>query len=90
MNLQLVNLRNEDRSIKSVVNKEIKSAFPLSGLHRAALITGVNGAGKTTTFQMLTGEVRIGAGEAFVHGWSVDTQWRKVCFCRFLNSRNKA
>lgn len=42
-------------------------------------LLGVNGAGKTSTFQMLTGENDISEGDAFVNGWSVRTDWKKVC-----------
>ncbi|KAK5982215.1 hypothetical protein GCK32_019588 [Trichostrongylus colubriformis] len=41
-------------------------------------LLGVNGAGKTSTFQMLTGENEITEGDAFVNGWSVTTDWKKV------------
>ena len=32
-------------------------------------LLGVNGAGKTTTFKMLTGDVSVTRGEAFVNGY---------------------
>uniref|UniRef100_A0A0M3JC75 ABC transporter domain-containing protein n=1 Tax=Anisakis simplex TaxID=6269 RepID=A0A0M3JC75_ANISI len=32
---------------------------------------GVNGAGKTTTFNMLTGRIQIGSGDAWICGKSV-------------------
>lgn len=34
-------------------------------------LLGVNGAGKTTTFGMLTGDVAVSAGEAFLDGHSI-------------------
>ncbi|CAG0880411.1 unnamed protein product [Darwinula stevensoni] len=34
-------------------------------------LLGVNGAGKTTTFKMLTGDISVTAGEAFVDGFSI-------------------
>ena len=38
----------------------------------------MNGAGKTTTFQMLTGENAVSSGDAYIQGYSVQTDWRKV------------
>ena len=37
----------------------------------------VNGAGKTTTFKMLTGEIPITAGDAYVNGYSISKQTEK-------------
>ncbi|CAN8021897.1 unnamed protein product [Ixodes persulcatus] len=34
-------------------------------------LLGINGAGKTTTFKMLTGTIKVTAGDAFVDGYSV-------------------
>lgn len=34
-------------------------------------LLGVNGAGKTTTFKMLTGDIAVTQGEAFVDGYSI-------------------
>ncbi|PFX16944.1 ATP-binding cassette sub-family A member 1 [Stylophora pistillata] len=36
-------------------------------------LLGVNGAGKTSTFKMLTGDISVTSGEAFVDGYSVLT-----------------
>lgn len=41
-------------------------------------LLGVNGAGKTTTFRMLTGDLGITAGDAFVNGFSVRHSLRQV------------
>uniref|UniRef100_A0A914E137 ABC transporter domain-containing protein n=1 Tax=Acrobeloides nanus TaxID=290746 RepID=A0A914E137_9BILA len=41
-------------------------------------LLGVNGAGKTTTFQMLTGENAVSSGDAYIQGYSVQTDWRKA------------
>ncbi|CAG9536981.1 unnamed protein product [Cercopithifilaria johnstoni] len=41
-------------------------------------LLGVNGAGKTTAFQMLTGEIKNCAGDAYIHGFNIQTQWRKA------------
>jgi len=32
-------------------------------------LLGVNGAGKTSTFKMLTGDISVTSGEAFVDGY---------------------
>lgn len=41
-------------------------------------LLGVNGAGKTSTFKMLTGDVKISSGEAFVRGISLKTDMPDV------------
>eukprot|EP00794_Sanderia_malayensis_P017572 gene17572-19324_t len=41
-------------------------------------LLGVNGAGKTTTFGMLTGELGITAGTAYLAGCNIQTQLRTV------------
>ncbi|VDM91870.1 unnamed protein product, partial [Onchocerca ochengi] len=41
-------------------------------------LLGINGAGKTTTFQMLTGESKSSACDAYIHGFNIQTQWRKA------------
>lgn len=41
-------------------------------------LLGFNGAGKTTTFKMLTGEETITSGDAFVGGYSISSDIRKV------------
>lgn len=41
-------------------------------------LLGVNGAGKTTTFGMLTGDVRMSSGTAYMQGFDIQTQRRKV------------
>ncbi|XP_072455492.1 phospholipid-transporting ATPase ABCA3 [Notamacropus eugenii] len=41
-------------------------------------LLGFNGAGKTTTFKMLTGEDTITFGDAFVDGYSIITDIKKV------------
>ena len=40
-------------------------------------LLGVNGAGKTTTFSMLTGDISLSAGEAFVAGYELATNLRQ-------------
>ncbi|KPP65393.1 hypothetical protein Z043_116197, partial [Scleropages formosus] len=41
-------------------------------------LLGVNGAGKTTTFKMLTGDIPMTGGEAFLNGYSIRTQMADV------------
>ncbi|XP_026071364.1 ATP-binding cassette sub-family A member 3-like isoform X1 [Carassius auratus] len=41
-------------------------------------LLGFNGAGKTTTFKMLTGDERISSGDAFIDGYSVLRDVKKV------------
>lgn len=41
-------------------------------------LLGVNGAGKTSTFRMLTGDLKITEGDAFVRGISIRTQVTEV------------
>ncbi|XP_027133809.1 ATP-binding cassette sub-family A member 1 [Larimichthys crocea] len=41
-------------------------------------LLGINGAGKTTTFKMLTGDIPVSSGEAFVNGYSIRTEMRDV------------
>ena len=41
-------------------------------------LLGVNGAGKTSTFKMLTGDIKISHGEAWVQGMSLKTNMKDV------------
>uniref|UniRef100_A0A665XFV1 P-type phospholipid transporter n=1 Tax=Echeneis naucrates TaxID=173247 RepID=A0A665XFV1_ECHNA len=41
-------------------------------------LLGINGAGKTTTFKMLTGDIPVSSGEAFLNGYSIRTELRDV------------
>eukprot|EP00048_Salpingoeca_helianthica_P013325 m.199375 g.199375 ORF g.199375 m.199375 type:complete len:1762 (-) comp15490_c4_seq21:19-5304(-) len=41
-------------------------------------LLGVNGAGKTTTFGMLTGDLSVSAGNAYVEGSNILTQMKQV------------
>ncbi|KAF5294595.1 hypothetical protein FQA39_LY13354 [Lamprigera yunnana] len=41
-------------------------------------LLGVNGAGKTTTFKMMTGDLKIQSGDAWINGWSIKTDLKKV------------
>jgi len=41
-------------------------------------LLGVNGAGKTTTFKMMTGDELISSGDAYLDGYSVNTDIKQV------------
>uniref|UniRef100_A0A3B3RQH8 ATP-binding cassette sub-family A member 1-like n=1 Tax=Paramormyrops kingsleyae TaxID=1676925 RepID=A0A3B3RQH8_9TELE len=41
-------------------------------------LLGINGAGKTTTFKMLTGDIAVSSGDAFLNGYSIRTQMTDV------------
>lgn len=41
-------------------------------------LLGVNGAGKTSSFKMLTGDIKISGGEAWVQGISLKTNMKQV------------
>uniref|UniRef100_A0A667YE17 P-type phospholipid transporter n=1 Tax=Myripristis murdjan TaxID=586833 RepID=A0A667YE17_9TELE len=41
-------------------------------------LLGINGAGKTTTFKMLTGDIPVSGGEAFLNGYSIQTEMQDV------------
>lgn len=41
-------------------------------------LLGINGSGKSTTFKMLTGEIQITSGNAFVNNHSVIDQLNQV------------
>lgn len=41
-------------------------------------LLGVNGAGKTTTFKMLTGDEAVSDGNAYVEGYNIKNNLRKV------------
>lgn len=74
-----------------LVIKELSKVYeqraPLLAVDRVSLkvqkgecfgLLGFNGAGKTTTFKMLTGEETVSSGDAFVGGYSIRSDLRKV------------
>lgn len=59
--------------VEAGVGEEITyRAFEVSVTHVSLFqcfgLLGVNGAGKTSTFKMLTGDISVTSGEAFVDG----------------------
>jgi len=50
-------------------------------------LLGINGAGKTSTFQMLTGDSIISSGEAWLDGYNIKTDIRKVSRLYFVSYR---
>ena len=48
-------------------------------------LLGVNGAGKTTTFKMLTGDETVSSGNAYLRGFSVIDDIKKVLFLRIVS-----
>lgn len=52
-------------------------------------LLGFNGAGKTTTFKMLTGEETVSSGDAFVGGYSIRSDLRKVGVAGGAGGRRK-
>uniref|UniRef100_F1L1T5 ATP-binding cassette sub-family A member 2 n=1 Tax=Ascaris suum TaxID=6253 RepID=F1L1T5_ASCSU len=55
-------------------------------------LLGVNGAGKTTTFNMLTGRIEVGCGDAFICGRSVSqggvSSLRQLGYCPQFDALN--
>jgi ABC-type multidrug transport system ATPase subunit len=41
---------------------------------RCFFLSGINGAGKTTTMKMMTGDVAMSKGRAYINGYSVVKQ----------------
>ena len=51
-------------------------------------LLGQNGAGKTTTFKMLTGDVSVTSGNAYLRGHNVLTQIKQVQLAEVHTARN--
>lgn len=41
-------------------------------------LLGINGAGKTTIFKILTGDIKLSSGNAWVNGWSIKKHMKKI------------
>uniref|UniRef100_A0A4W6E2P5 ABC transporter domain-containing protein n=1 Tax=Lates calcarifer TaxID=8187 RepID=A0A4W6E2P5_LATCA len=57
---------------------DLTKVLPPCCLHQCFGLLGINGAGKTTTFKMLTGDIPVSSGEAFLNGYSIRTEMRDV------------
>ena len=49
-------------------------------------LLGVNGAGKTSTFKMLTGEIQMSSGDAYLDGFSVKKNITQVMSNKFMDA----
>ncbi|XP_070193926.1 phospholipid-transporting ATPase ABCA3-like [Littorina saxatilis] len=70
-----------------VINNLVKQYGPFLAVDRTCVgvpemecfgLLGQNGAGKTTTLKMLTGDVMVTSGDAFVRQYSIKTDIKKV------------
>lgn len=50
-------------------------------------LLGFNGAGKTTTFKMLTGDESITSGDAYIDGYSILRDTKKVKIGNFRKNK---
>lgn len=41
-------------------------------------LLGVNGAGKTTTFKMMTGDIKVSSGDAWVNGFNLKKDMKQI------------
>ncbi|XP_076054127.1 phospholipid-transporting ATPase ABCA3-like [Oratosquilla oratoria] len=67
--------------LSKIYNGKFRAVEPLNlgvPLGECFGLLGVNGAGKTTTFKILTGDLPATSGDAFVSGFSVSKDLRKV------------
>ncbi|CAG9761787.1 unnamed protein product [Ceutorhynchus assimilis] len=66
------------------LTKYYKNFVAVNGLclgvktHECFGLLGINGAGKTSTFKMLTGDVKVSHGDAWVNGNSIKNQMKQV------------
>ena len=47
-------------------------------------LLGINGAGKTTTFKMLTGDIDVSYGDAYLDGFSIRQNMKAVMHCKVI------
>lgn len=81
-------IRNSSLAEYTVVLKDLtkyyKKFLAVNGLslgikrYECFGLLGINGAGKTTTFKMMTGDVDITYGDAWVNGMSLKTDLKRV------------
>lgn len=82
-NLELSEISNYNLVMKNVTRLygDFMAVNKLSSAIKPAEcfgLLGVNGAGKTSTFKMLTGDIKISAGEAWVQGISIKSNMKQV------------
>lgn len=81
---EMQNLAKQDAVVISNLRKEYGKTVAVQNLtldipkNQCFGLLGVNGAGKTTTFSMLTGDVSLTAGEAYIAGYNLRTDIRKI------------
>ncbi|XP_078096553.1 phospholipid-transporting ATPase ABCA3 isoform X2 [Mustelus asterias] len=90
-------LRIEELSVSQIdiplVIKELSKTYPMEtvpavknislGVNKGECfgLLGFNGAGKTTTFKMLTGDEKVSKGNAYVNGYSILKDKKKIGYC---------
>uniref|UniRef100_A0AAR2JEC1 ABC transporter domain-containing protein n=1 Tax=Pygocentrus nattereri TaxID=42514 RepID=A0AAR2JEC1_PYGNA len=81
-----VRVQREQKS-RDIVSRVYPGSQPLRAVDRLSLavrkgecfgLLGFNGAGKTTTFKMLTGDDTVTMGDAFIDGYSILRDVKKV------------
>jgi ATP-binding cassette, subfamily A (ABC1), member 3 len=76
--IQQFNLVMKDLSRNYKSFKAVNKLCLAIKTHECFGLIGINGAGKTSTFKMLTGDLKMSGGEAWIRGISLKTDMRKV------------
>ncbi|CAH0545633.1 unnamed protein product [Brassicogethes aeneus] len=77
-------LKNEYTFVMKDVTKYYDNLLAVNGLclgaksHECFGLLGINGAGKTTTFKMMTGDIKMSHGDAWINGYSIKSEIKKV------------
>ncbi|XP_049759997.1 ATP-binding cassette sub-family A member 17-like [Elephas maximus indicus] len=83
----LENLHEKNPVVVKEMSKVYFTEMPLLAVDKVSFtvqvaecfgLLGINGAGKTSIFKMLTGEELITSGDAFIQGFSINSDLRKV------------
>ncbi|XP_064150853.1 ATP-binding cassette sub-family A member 17-like [Loxodonta africana] len=83
----LENLHEKNPLVVKEMSKVYFTEMPLLAVDKVSFtvqvaecfgLLGINGAGKTSIFKMLTGEELITSGDAFIQGFSINSDLRKV------------
>jgi len=87
---KVFDLTEDEIADKSLVVKDLTKVYRTTGMTAVDHLNfaipkaecfgllGVNGAGKTTTFGMLTGELGISDGTAYMYGYNIQTNIKQV------------